>query len=257
MKAVIFAGGLGTRISEETNTKPKPMVEIGGKPILWHIMKSLNSYSINEFVICCGYKGYFIKEYFSNYFLHTSDVTFDFIQDKTVIHKKQTEPWKVTLVDTGQQSLTGARLNAVREYVQDAPFLLTYGDGVSNIDIHSLVKSHNKAGKLVTVTAVKPPGRFGRLKIDKDENVVGFNEKPDGDGSWINGGFFIVEPEALKYVDSTNLSWESLPIMNIVQDDELHAYKHNDFWHPLDTLRDKEQLNKLWADNEAPWKSWV
>ena len=256
MKAVIFAGGLGTRISEETSSKPKPMIEIGAKPILWHIMKSLSSYEINDFIICCGYKGYLIKEYFSNYFLHTSDVTFDFEQNKTIIHKKQTESWRVTLVDTGQTTLTGARLNYVRRYVEDAPFLLTYGDGVSDIDINSLVKSHRQAGKLATVTAVKPPGRFGRLKLNSSSNVVGFNEKPDGDGSWINGGFFILEPEALKYVDDKNYSWESIPMNKLVMDNQLHAYKHNNFWHPLDTMRDKQHLNQLWESGNAPWRNW-
>ena len=257
MRAVILAGGLGTRISEETDVKPKPMVEIGGMPIIWHIMKSLSYYDINEFIICCGYKGYVIKEYFSNYFLHTSDVTFDFAENKSLIHSKKAEPWKVTLVDTGLNSLTGERLRKIRDYVEDQTFLMTYGDGVSNIDIRQLVESHKKSKKIATVTAVKPPGRFGRLTIDATGNVSGFNEKPAGDGSWINGGFFLLEPEALNYINDENVSWEDKPLRNLVADNQLNAYRHSDFWHPLDTLRDKESLNKLWKNNHAPWKNWA
>ena len=256
MKAVILAGGLGTRISEETNVKPKPMIEIGGMPIIWHIMKNLSAYQINEFIICCGYKGYIIKEYFSNYFLHTSDVTFDFEADQTIIHSKKAEPWKVTLVDTGLNSLTGARLNTIKKYVCDQTFLMTYGDGVSNININQLIDSHKKSNKIATVTAVKPPGRFGRLTIGSMGNVSGFNEKPAGDGSWINGGFFILEHEALNYINDENVSWEDKPLRSLVADNQLNAYRHSDFWHPLDTLRDKESLNKLWQNNHAPWKNW-
>lgn len=256
MKVVILAGGLGTRVSEETVVKPKPMIEIGSKPIIWHIMKSFSSFGINDFVICCGYKGYIIKEYFSNYFLHTSDVTFDFVNNKTIIHKKQTESWRVTLVDTGLNTLTGARLNKVKEYIKDETFMMTYGDGVSNLDINLLIESHKKSNKIATVTGVKPPGRFGRLSIDDDNMVSGFNEKPKGDGNWINGGFFVLEPEVLNFVSDKNVSWESEPIKELVNEKQLHVYKHDDFWHPLDTLRDKQYLCSLWEENQAPWKNW-
>ena len=208
MKAVILAGGLGTRLSEETHLRPKPMVEVGGKPILWHILKIYSHYGVNEFIICCGYKGYMIKEYFSNYFLHTSDVTFDLRDQITTIHKKETEPWKVTLVDTGQDTLTSGRLGRVKKYVEDETFLLTYGDGLSNVNILQLIESHNRSQKLVTVTAVQPPGRFGRLKINDFNLVSGFNEKPQGDGDWINGGFFIVNPQALRYAGGDDISWD-------------------------------------------------
>ena len=257
MKAVILAGGLGTRISEETHLKPKPMIEIGGKPILWHIMKIYSAHGINEFIICCGYKGYLIKEYFANYFLHMSDITFNMKDNSFDVHQNNAEPWTVTLVDTGLETLTGGRLKRVQEYVKDdESFCFTYGDGVSDIDITSLIEYHNSHGKLATLTAVRPPGRFGALKINKDNLVSTFQEKPEGDGSWINGGYFILSPEVTKEIGGDEISWENEPLNNIADNGQLVAYKHEGFWQPMDTLREKNILNDLWDRNMAPWKIW-
>lgn len=257
MKAVIFAGGLGTRITEETAQKPKPMIEIGGRPILWHIMKILSTQRINEFIVCCGYKGYMIKEYFLNYAEHSSDITVDLLNNQTIIHKKKVEPWKITLIDTGELTLTGLRLKKVIKHLENERFLLTYGDGVADIQINRLIDHHVKSKKLATVTAVQPPGRFGTLKIDKSTNAVtNFVEKPDGDGGWINGGFFILEPGALEYVTENNVSWESQPLNDLSKNNDLNAYFHRGFWHPMDTMRDKNHLEYLWQNDEAPWKIW-
>ena len=257
MKAVILAGGLGTRLSEETDLKPKPMVEIGNKPILWHIMKLYSSHGINDFIICCGYKGYIIKEYFANYFLHMSDVTFDMKDNKMHVHQNNAEPWVVTLLDTGKHSMTGGRLKRVSEYVKtDEAFCFTYGDGVSDVDITSLIDFHKKQGKLATLTATRPPGRYGALKIT-DENIVDyFQEKPDGDGSWINGGFFVLSPEVIDYINDDEWSWESDTLVSLADIGELSAYKHPGFWQPMDTLRDKHSLEELWSSGKAPWKIW-
>ncbi len=256
MKAVILAGGLGTRISEETTLKPKPMVEIGGKPILWHIMKTYSYHGINEFIICCGYKGYVIKEYFANYFLHMSDVTFDMQQNKMEVHHQKAEPWRVTLVDTGDNSMTGGRLKRVASYVKDEEaFCFTYGDGVSDIDITALVRFHQQHGKKATVTAVQPPGRYGALKLD-GKSVRGFIEKPQGDGGWINGGFFVLSPKCIDLIVDDSSTWESEPLSKLAAQDELKAYSHNGFWQPMDTLRDKTHLEELWQNGKAPWKVW-
>ena len=254
MRAVILAGGLGTRISEETLIKPKPMVEIGGKPILWHILKIYSHYGINEFIICCGYKGYVIKEYFANYFLHNSDVTFSLKNNTMEIHQAKVEPWKITLIDTGLETMTGGRLLRVSKYL-DTTFCFTYGDGLSDIDIGELLKFHKSHGKLVTMTSVKPPGRYGALEI-KNNIVTSFHEKPDGDGAWINGGFFVVNPKALDYIENDSTSWESRPLEKISFDRELMAYCHKGFWQPMDTLRDKNNLEKIWNSRSAPWKKW-
>jgi len=254
MRAVILAGGLGTRISEETSIKPKPMVEIGGKPILWHILKIYSHYGINEFIICCGYKGYVIKEYFANYFLHNSDVTFSLKNNTMEIHQAKVEPWKITLIDTGLETMTGGRLLRVSKYL-DTTFCFTYGDGLSDIDIGELLKFHKSHGKLVTMTSVKPPGRYGALEI-KNNIVTSFHEKPDGDGAWINGGFFVVNPKALDYIENDSTSWESRPLEKISFDRELMAYCHKGFWQPMDTLRDKNNLEKIWNSRSAPWKKW-
>lgn len=254
MKAVILAGGLGTRISEESHLKPKPMISIGGKPILWHIMKIYSHYGINDFIICCGYKGYVIKEYFANYFLHMSDVTFDMSNNNMAVHHKHVEPWKVTLVDTGEHTLTGGRLKRVREYLDDEPFCFTYGDGVASIDIRELVKFHEKSKKLATVTAIQPPGRYGALHISND-TVKHFKEKPAGDNAWINGGFFVLQPEVLSLIDNDSCSWEDKPLTTLASRNELAAYKHHGFWQAMDTLRDKMQLEKMW-EQTAPWKVW-
>ncbi len=254
MRAVILAGGLGTRISEETSIKPKPMVEIGGKPILWHILKIYSHYGINEFIICCGYKGYVIKEYFANYFLHNSDVTFSLKNNTMEIHQAKVEPWKITLIDTGLETMTGGRLLRVSKYL-DTTFCFTYGDGLSDIDIGELLKFHKSHGKLVTMTSVKPPGRYGALEI-KNNMVTSFHEKPDGDGAWINGGFFVVNPKALDYIENDSTSWESRPLEKISFDRELMAYCHKGFWQPMDTLRDKNNLEKIWNSRSAPWKKW-
>jgi glucose-1-phosphate cytidylyltransferase len=256
MKAVILAGGLGTRISEETHTKPKPMIEIGGKPILWHILKMYSAHGINEFIICCGYKGYIIKEYFANYFLHMSDVTFDMQKNEMQVHQRNAEPWKVTLVDTGEDTLTGGRLKRVESYLKDEEaFCFTYGDGVADVDISALVSFHQKHGKLATVTAVQPPGRYGALTLD-NQSVKGFSEKPKGDGGKINGGFFVLSPKCLKYVADDQSSWEGAPLMRIAAEEQLMAFEHEGFWQPMDTLREKNLLESLWESGKAPWKVW-
>lgn len=256
MKAVILAGGLGTRISEETHLKPKPMIEIGGRPILWHIMKIYSSHGVNDFVICCGYKGYVIKEYFANYFLHMSDVTFDMARNVMEVHHRKAEPWRVTLVDTGDNTLTGGRLKRVGEFLRDEDaFCFTYGDGFADIDITRQIEFHRAHGKLATVTAVQPPGRYGALARDADA-VVGFQEKPPGDGAWINGGFFVLHPHVLDYIEGDQAAWEGGPLSDIAREGELQAFEHRGFWLPMDTLRDKVQLEELWASGNAPWKSW-
>ena len=256
MKAVILAGGLGTRISEETHLKPKPMIEIGGKPILWHIMKLYSAHGVNEFVICCGYKGYVIKEYFANYFLHMSDVTFDMQHNRMDVHQRNAEPWRVTLVDTGDETLTGGRLKRVAGYVQsEDAFCFTYGDGVADVDVSALVAFHKRHGKLATVTAVQPPGRYGALDT-KGTTVQGFIEKPKGDGGWINGGFFVLSPKCLDYIEGDAISWENEPLTRLAAEGELQAFEHTRFWQPMDTLRDKTQLEALWASGNAPWKCW-
>ena len=256
MKAVILAGGLGTRISEETSIKPKPMVEIGGRPILWHILKIFSSYGINEFVICCGYKGYVIKEYFANYFLHMSDVTFRMSANTMEVHHKKAEPWNVTLVDTGESTMTGGRLKRVHEYVKDETFCFTYGDGLANVDVTDLINHHKSFGRMATVTAVQPPGRYGSLKLGDLSSVSGFQEKPQGDGGWINGGFFVLEPEVISLIDNDNTIWEQDPLIKLASNGQLTSYFHTGFWQPMDTLRDRVQLEKLWSDSCAPWKTW-
>lgn len=256
MKCVILAGGLGTRISEETHLKPKPMIEVGGKPILWHIMKVYSSHGINDFIICCGYKGYVIKEYFANYFLHTSDVTFDMSDNSMTIHQQHAEPWKVTLVDTGERTMTGGRLRRVADYLrEEEAFCFTYGDGLADIDISKQIAFHQENGKLATVTAVQPPGRYGALNIVESE-VKSFIEKPRGDGGLINGGFFILTPPCLDLISNDQTSWESEPLDKLANMGELMAFEHNGFWQPMDTLREKNLLEDLWASNKAPWKVW-
>lgn len=256
MKAVILAGGLGTRISEETHLKPKPMIDIGGKPILWHIMKIYSAHGVNDFVICCGYKGYVIKEYFANYFLHMSDVTFDMQHNQMEVHQRNAEPWRVTLVDTGDETLTGGRLRRVGDYVKDEEaFCFTYGDGIADVDITALLTFHKQHGKRATVTAVQPPGRYGALDM-QGTTVKGFVEKPKGDGGWINGGFFVLSPACLDYVQNDASSWESEPLTRLAAEGELKAFKHTGFWQPMDTLRDKNHLEALWAAGKAPWKRW-
>jgi len=256
MKAVILAGGLGTRISEETHLKPKPMIEVGGKPILWHIMKMYSAHGIHDFVICCGYKGYVIKEYFANYFLHMSDVTFDMEHNRMEVHQRHAEPWRVTLVDTGEKTLTGGRLKRVADYVQNEElFCFTYGDGVSDVDIASEIAFHRRHGRWATVTAVQPPGRYGALSTD-GHRVVGFTEKPRGDGGLINGGFFILSPKCLDLIEGDHSSWEGEPLARLTEEDQLMAFEHHGFWQPMDTLRDKNLLEELWAAGKAPWKVW-
>ena len=256
MKSVILAGGLGTRLSEETYLKPKPMVEIGGKPILWHILKIYSYYGVNDFIICCGYKGYVIKEYFANYFLHQSDVTFDMVNNEMQVHKKGAEPWKVTLVDTGEHTMTGGRLKRVAEYLKDEEaFCFTYGDGVGNINIKALVEFHKNHGKLATLTATYPPGRFGAINLQGDL-ITSFQEKPKGDGAMINGGFFVLSPEVIDRIESDSTVWEQEPLNQLAEDDQLMAYRHEDFWKPMDTLRDKNRLEDLWETGKAPWKVW-
>ena len=256
MKAVILAGGLGTRISEETHLKPKPMIEIGGKPILWHIMKIYSAHGINDFVVCCGYKGYLIKEYFANYFMHMSDVTFDMVKNEMQVHEQHAEPWRVTLVDTGEDTMTGGRLKRVASYVQEEEaFCFTYGDGVANLDITRQIAFHRQHGKLATVTAVQPPGRYGALNREGD-TVHGFIEKPKGDGGWINGGFFVLSPQCLDYISGDMTSWEVEPLSKIAEKGELMAFEHDGFWQPMDTLREKNLLEELWQNGKAPWKSW-
>ncbi|HHG3484932.1 TPA: glucose-1-phosphate cytidylyltransferase [Vibrio parahaemolyticus] len=256
MKAVILAGGLGTRLSEETAVKPKPMVEIGGKPILWHIMKIYSSHGINDFIICCGYKGYVIKEYFANYFLHQSDITFDMKENKMEVHQKRAEPWTVTLVDTGDASLTGGRLRRVAEYVEnEEAFCFTYGDGVGNVDISKCIEFHKSHGKKATLTATYPPGRFGALDMIKGK-VNTFKEKPKGDGSMINGGFFVLSPKVIDYISSDLCTWEQEPLIKLSEEGELMAFEHHGFWQPMDTLQDKNKLNEMWESGQAPWKVW-
>jgi glucose-1-phosphate cytidylyltransferase len=256
MKAIILAGGLGTRISEETSVKPKPMIEIGGRPVLWHIMKVYSAHGINDFVVCCGYKGYVIKEYFANYFLHMSDVTFDMQNNQMEVHERHAEPWRVTLVDTGDDTMTGGRLKRVAQYVKDEEeFCFTYGDGVADVDISALIAFHRQHGKSATVTAVQPPGRYGALNMDGD-SVRGFIEKPQGDGGWINGGFFVLSPSCLELIADDTTSWEGMPLNHLAAQGELMAYEHKGFWQPMDTLRDKNYLEALWQSGSAPWKQW-
>lgn len=254
MKAVILAGGLGTRISEESHLKPKPMIEIGGKPILWHIMKIYSHYGINDFVICLGYKGYIIKEYFANYFLHMSDVTFDMENNSMEVHQKHVEPWRITLVNTGENTLTGGRLKRVKDYIGAESFCFTYGDGVSDINVGALIDFHRLHGKKATVTAIQPPGRYGALNLNQSV-VTNFQEKPDGDGGWINGGFFVLEPSVFDLIEGDQTSWESTPLMTLSSEKELQAYQHRGFWQAMDTLRDKNYLEGLWGNN-PPWKVW-
>jgi glucose-1-phosphate cytidylyltransferase len=255
MKAVILAGGYGTRISEETILKPKPLIEIGNMPILWHIMKIYSAYNINEFVICCGYKGYLIKEYFANYFLHRSDVTLDLKKNSIQVHQKFAEPWKITLIDTGLDTMTGGRLKRVKKYVDANTFCFTYGDGLSSVKISQLIKFHKNKKKLATVTAVQQPGRFGKLNI-KSEHVSDFQEKPLGDGAWINGGFFVLEPDVFDYIKDDSTVWEREPMEKLAKDGQLAAYRYNGFWYPVDTLREKNHLENLWNSGKAPWKVW-
>ncbi|MET4608342.1 glucose-1-phosphate cytidylyltransferase [Bradyrhizobium sp. JR4.1] len=255
MKVIILAGGLGTRISEESHLKPKPMIEIGGKPILWHIMKMYSHYGIDDFVICLGYKGYVIKEYFSNYFLHMSDVTFNMRENSMEIHQKFAEPWRVTLVDTGELTMTGGRLRRVAPYIGNEAFCFTYGDGVADIDISALLAKHREAGRLATVTAIQPPGRYGALHIE-NQSVHHFQEKPAGDGAWINGGFFVLEPSVLSYLDGDETVWEQQPLQRLAAEGQLSAFRHTGFWQAMDTLRDKTHLEELWSSGKAPWKSW-
>lgn len=254
MKVVILAGGLGLRISEETTHRPKPMIEVGEKPILWHIMKTYSSYGFNDFIICLGYKGYIIKEYFANYFLHMSDVTLNIAKNSMEIHQNSAEPWTITLVETGEKSMTGGRLKRVAKYLDD-DFCFTYGDGLANININKLIEFHRRHGKLATMTAVQPPGRFGALTLN-EEAVVGFQEKPNGDGGWINGGFFVLSPKVLDYLIDDMTVWELEPLERLANENELSAYFHHGFWLPMDTLRDKKQLETLWESGQAPWKVW-
>ncbi|MCR9251945.1 MAG: glucose-1-phosphate cytidylyltransferase [bacterium] len=256
MKVLILAGGYGTRLSEETGLKPKPMVEIGGKPMLWHIMKIYSTYGFNEFIILAGYKGYVIKEFFANYFIHQSDVTFDLKNNKVEVLKNSSEPWKVTILDTGQGTMTGGRVKRAQDYIKNEPFMLTYGDGVSNINIKDLVLSHEQSNSLMTLTAVQPEGRFGAIDIGSDNNVNSFAEKPKGDGHWINGGFFVCQPEVLNYINDDTTVFEQAPLRNIASESNLNAFKHNGFWQCMDTKRDMDNLNKMWDNNKADWKVW-
>jgi glucose-1-phosphate cytidylyltransferase len=259
MKAVILAGGYGTRISEESTVRPKPMVEIGGKPILWHIMKIYSAHGINDFIVCCGYKGYIIKEYFANLFLHMSDVTFDLEQNKMDVHRSYSEPWRVSLIDTGEKTMTGGRIRRVKEHIGNEPFCLTYGDGVANVDITRLVAFHKEQKKLATLTAVQPPGRFGAFNLDPDQHTIdSFKEKMKGDGSnaWISGGFFVLEPQVIDFIHGDSTVWERAPMERLASENMLAAYRHYGFWQPMDTLRDKNVLEELWQQGEAPWKVW-
>jgi glucose-1-phosphate cytidylyltransferase len=256
MKAVILAGGFGTRISEESHLKPKPMIDIGAKPILWHIMKIYSAHGIEDFVICLGYKGYVIKEYFANYFLHMSDVTFDMVTNKMQVHQRGVEPWKVTLVDTGENTMTGGRLKRVAQYVAgEDTFCMTYGDGVADVDISALIAFHKKQGRLATVTAVQPPGRFGALNLE-EQRITSFQEKPHGDGGWISGGFFVLSPKVMDYIEGDGTVWERDPIQRLARENQMSAFLHRGFWQPMDTLRDKLQLEELWTRGKAPWKVW-
>lgn len=257
MKAVILAGGLGTRISEETTVRPKPMVEIGGQPVLWHIMKTYSAHGINDFIVCCGYKSHVIKEYFANYFLRMSDVTFDMRFNQMNIHSGFAEPWRVTLVDTGADTMTGGRLKRVREHIGKETFCFTYGDGVSDINITEVVAFHKAQGTLATLTAVQPPGRFGAIVLAEEQTkIMHFREKHDGDGAWINGGYFVLEPEVIDYIDHDATTWEQEPLQKLAHLSQLSAYKHNGFWQPMDTLKDKNYLENLWSSGKAPWKVW-
>jgi glucose-1-phosphate cytidylyltransferase len=255
VKAVILAGGLGTRISEETTIRPKPMVELGGRPILWHIMKIYSAYGINDFIVCCGYKGYVIKEYFANYALHASDVTFDMRERWMKVHANGAEPWKVTLVDTGDATMTGGRLLRVKGYLDEEVFCLTYGDGLSDVNVRAVVEHHRASGALATMTAVQPPGRFGAVRLE-EQKIVSFDEKPQGDGAWINGGFFVLSPEVLSYLAGDQTVWEGEPLEQLAAEGNLSAFLHRGFWHPMDTLRDKNLLEDLWSSGRAPWKVW-
>lgn len=256
MKVVLLAGGLGTRLSEETDTKPKPMVEIGGKPILWHIMKIYSQFGFNEFIICLGYKGYVIKEYFANYFRHQSDLTIDLKNNTTEIHNSTAEPWKISLIDTGVNTMTGGRIKRIQSYIGNEPFLLTYGDGVSDVNLKELVEFHQKSGKLLTVTSIQPTGRFGSLEIDETNTVQKFVEKPKGDGAWINAGFFVCEPSVFHFIHGDETIFEKDPLEKIAEMNQLMAFKHDGFWKPMDSLRDKYELENLWQSNKAPWKTW-
>jgi len=258
MKVVILAGGLGTRLSEETDLKPKPMVEIGGRPILWHIMKIYSSYGYNEFIICCGYKGYMIKEYFANYFIHQADITVDLGKNSVEVHHSKAEPWKITMVDTGLNTMTGGRIARIQEYVGGKPFMMTYGDGVSDVNLKALLDFHMRSGKIATVTAVQPSaGRFGALGLGNDDSVVSFTEKPASDGLWINGGFFVLEPGIFDYItEGDNTMWERAPLENLSVDNQLAAFKHEGFWRPMDTLRDRSELESMWNTGKAKWKLW-
>ncbi|WP_115993985.1 glucose-1-phosphate cytidylyltransferase [Cohnella lupini] len=256
MKAVILAGGFGTRISEETHLMPKPMIQIGGKPILWHIMKMYSYYGVNDFIICLGYKGYMIKEYFSNYFLHTSDVTFDLRTNEMSVHRNTSEPWKITLVDTGENTMTGGRLKRVQQYVGNETFCFTYGDGISDVNIKQLIRFHKQKDRLATVTTVQPPGRFGAIDLNADR-IVGFKEKPQGDGNWVNGGFFVLEPGIFNYISGDESIWEQEPMEALASDGHLSAFFHSGFWQPMDTLRDKVKLEEIWQSEHPPWKVWI
>lgn len=257
MKVVILAGGFGTRISEETAIKPKPMIDVGNKPILWHIMKIYAAHGLTDFVICCGHRGDMIKDYFANYFLHKADVTFDLQKNKVEIHQNNAEPWRVTLVDTGEKSMTGGRIKRVRTYVDGESFCLTYGDGVSDVNIRDLIKFHEKQKTLATLTAVQPPGRFGAFTLEKEHSSIStFREKPNGDGAWVNGGFFVLEPGVLDYIESEQTVWEKEPMERLAREGQLSAYRHSGFWQPMDTLRDRMYLEDLWASDKAPWKVW-
>lgn len=256
MKAVILAGGMGTRISEESHVRPKPMVEIGGRPILWHIMKIYSHHGVNEFIICLGYKGYVIKEYFANYFLHMSDVTFHMDTNRIQVHCQRAEPWVVTLIDTGTEVQTGGRLKRVADYLDDEPFCFTYGDGVADVNITDLIAFHRSGGRLATVTAVLPPGRYGALKLGDDQKVTGFSEKPRGDGGLINGGYFVLSPKVIDYIDGDSTAWEGVPMSRLAAEGQLRAYRHDGFWQPMDTLRDKNQLEELYGTGRAPWVVW-
>ncbi len=255
MKAVILAGGLGTRLAEETSVRPKPMVEIVGKPVLWHIMKIFSAHGVNDFIVCLGYKGYIVKEYFSNYFLHMSDVTFDMVNNGMQTHQHSAEPWRVTLVDTGDNTMTGGRIKRIAPYLNGEDFCCTYGDGIANVDIASLIEFHQKHGKLATLTATQPPGRFGALSLSGNR-IESFQEKPHGDGAWVNGGFFVLSPCVLDYIDGDHTVWEREPMERLARDGEMMAFFHDRFWQPMDTLRDKNYLEELWASGKAPWKIW-
>jgi len=257
MKVVILAGGLGTRISEESDFKPKPMIEIGGKPILWHIMKTYSHYGYNDFVICCGYKAYVVKDYFHHYYMHQADMTIDLEKNTVTHHNSQAEPWKVTLVDTGLNTMTGGRVKRIQRYVEGEAFMLTYGDGVSDVDIASLRRSHEKSGRLATLTAIQPSGKFGAIDIGESGEILTFKEKPKGDGAWVNGGFFVCQPEVFDYIrEGDETIWERGPLERLAGDGQLGAFKHEGFWQPMDTLRDKNELEKLWSSGKAPWKAW-